>query len=192
MQENNNGMKKTAVVLTFVLFLVSCGSKKAEPVYVDTDETQELQETSDPQSAQEEASPAQSGDEVIVPFRNENGTKYVQVKINGVSLEMIFDTGCSTTSISAAEANYLYQKGVLTDEDFLGTEKATIADGSIVDNMVVNLREVVISDKILCPNVTAHVSENTNAPLLLGNEVLDRLATITINNEDNTLLFKLK
>ena len=114
------------------------------------------------------------------------------MKVNGVGFEMIFDTGCSGALISVAEANYLYQKGKLTQEDFVGTTQSQIADGSVVENMVVNLKEVVINDQILCPNVLATVSSNINAPLLLGNEILDRLATIKIDNEQDALIFKLK
>lgn len=105
---------------------------------------------------------------------------------------MIFDTGCSLTLISLSEAAALYQKGELLEEDFKGTSRSQIADGSVVDNMVVNLREIVLDDKIICRDVTATVSNNIHAPLLLGNEVLNRLATITIDNENNHLIFKLK
>lgn len=162
------------------MVLLSCGGEKKKPIYVDLEE------------ATEETLYAQSGDEIVVPFRNENGVKYVAVKVNGVGFEMIFDTGCSGALISVAEANYLYQKGKLTQEDILGTAQSQIADGSVVENMVVNLKEVIINDQILCPDVKATVSGNINAPLLLGNEILDRLATIKIDNENETLNFKLK
>lgn len=135
---------------------------------------------------------AQSGDETVVPYRNDNGVKYVQVKVNGVGFEMIFDTGCSGALISIAEAKYLYEKGKLTQDDFRGTARSQIADGSVVENMVVNLKELVIDDKVLCPNVEATVSGNINAPLLLGNEILDRVAAITIDNQNQTLKFKIK
>lgn len=164
--------------------MTSCGGDKKKPIYVDT--------TEDVAEDDEDSSYAQSGDEIVVPFRNENGVKYVQVKVNGVGFEMIFDTGCSGALISVAEANYLYQKGKLTQDDILGTAQSQIADGSVVENMVVNLKEVVINDQILCPNVQATVSNNINAPLLLGNEILDRLATIKIDNENESLIFKLK
>ncbi len=131
-------------------------------------------------------------EEVIVPFRNVGGVKYVKVSVNGFGFEMIFDTGCSDALISVAEANYLYQKGKLSVDDILGISHAMIADGSIVENMVVNLREVIIDDQIHCSNVQATVSNNINAPLLLGNDVLDRVATITIDNENEVLVFKLK
>lgn len=163
-----------------LLLIVSCSKKKRTAVYFDSEDNEELVDY------------AQSGDEVAVPFRNEGGVKYVAVKVNGIGFDMIFDTGCSGALISVAEANYLYQKGKLTADDILGTSKSMIADGSVIEDMVVNLEEVIIDDKILCPNVTATVSSNVNAPLLLGNEILDRLATVTIDNENETLNFKLK
>lgn len=177
-------MKKLIFAMAFLLLIASCGSEeKRKPVYVDADDTEE---------EAEEATYAQSGDEIVVPYRNENGVKYVSVKVNGVGFDMIFDTGCSGALISVAEANYLYQKGKLSQEDILGITQAQIADGSIVENMVVNLKEVTINDQILCPDVKATVSSNINAPLLLGNEILDRLATIKIDNEREALIFTLK
>jgi hypothetical protein len=58
--------------------------------------------------------------------------------------------------------------------------------------MEFNLKEVIIDNKISCPNVTATVSANINAPLLLGNEVLNRVASYTIDNKEQTINFKLK
>lgn len=168
------------ILLLYIPLLISCGGDRKRPIYVDIDESDE------------ESLYAQSGSEVVVPFRNDNGVKYVAVKVNGVEFEMIFDTGCSSTLISVAEVEYLYKKGKLSNDDFLGISQSQIADGSVVENMVVNLREVIINDQILCSNVIATVSRNISAPLLLGNEVLDRLATITIDNENSTLNFKLK
>lgn len=105
---------------------------------------------------------------------------------------MIFDTGCSGTLISVAEANYLYQKGYLTQDDIIGIAKSQIADGSIVENMVINLKEVVLDGKIRCTDVTATVSANNNAPLLLGNEVLNRVAAYVVDNKNQIINFKLK
>lgn len=168
------------IILLLTALLMSCGKEKRKAVYYDSE------------IAEEESLYAQSGDEVVVPYRSEDGVKYVKVTVNGVEFDMIFDTGCSTTLISLAEANYLYQKGELDQEDILGVSKSQIADGSIVENMVVNLKEVIIGDKISCPNVKATVSSNVQAPLLLGNEVLDRVATITIDNTNETIKFNLK
>ena len=131
-------------------------------------------------------------DEITIPYREESGVKIIPIKVNGIGLDMIFDTGCSSTLISIAEANYLYQKGLLAYEDLLGITHSVIADGSIVENAVVNLKEVIIADRIICLNVQATVSNNISAPLLLGNEVLNRVASYTIDNINKTIIFKLK
>ena len=172
-------MGKYILLLLFLPIVFSCNSEKKKPVYSDLVETEKLDY-------------AVGGEEIVVPFRNENGVKYVKVSVNGIGLEMIFDTGCSGALISVAEANYLYNKGKLTQDDILGSSQSKIADGSVVENTVVNLKEVVINDQISCPNVKATVSNSIDAPLLLGNEILDRVATITIDNENENLIFKLK
>lgn len=170
---------RIVLFLTMVTLFASCGKEKKRPVYYSEIPVQEESNLLD-------------NDEIIIPFREEGGVKYVPVKVNGLACDMIFDTGCSLTLISLTEAACLYRKGELFEDDFLGTSRSQIADGSVVENMVVNLREVILDDKIICQNVTATISSNIHAPLLLGNEVLDRLATITINNENNHLIFKLK
>ena len=109
-----------------------------------------------------------------------------------MTVKMILDSGCSSTLISIAEANYLYQKGYITQDDILGMTQTQIADGSIQENMVINLRELVIGNKISCTNVTAVVSANAQAPLLLGNEVLNRAPSYSVDNLNKVIIFKLK
>ncbi len=191
---------KTNILLCSVIvntfFLLSCDSEKKKPIYYDTNvpNIEENEEHITRESiAEKQIQNAVAGTEYEVSFRADGGVKYVPVKINGIAFEMIFDTGCSATLISIAEANYLYQKGCLTEDDqYLGTVKSTIADGSIVENDVIVLSEVIIDNKIVCHDVVATVSNSLNAPLLLGNEILDRLAIITIDNSNSVLRFKLK
>ncbi|MGM9851458.1 MAG: retroviral-like aspartic protease family protein [Muribaculaceae bacterium] len=177
------------VLMLAAIILESCGGKTKSAAFYDNDVETDINSIT-------ESSPDyyQVPDEniVSVPFREDNGIKYVNVSVNGFGFEMIFDTGCSGTLISVAEANYLYQKGFLTQNDIIGLTKSQIADGSIVENMVVNLNEVIIDGKIRCSNVVATVSANNNAPLLLGNEVLDRVAAYAVDNENKTINFKLR
>ena len=129
---------------------------------------------------------------VAIPFSVKGGVKILPVTINGIiNVDMIVDTGCSGCLISLSEARYLYEKGQLTDDDFIGIGQSMIADGSIVDNMVVRLREIEIGGKLQASDITATVSENVAAPLLLGNEVLDRVRSISIDNESQCILFNL-
>lgn len=134
-----------------------------------------------------------STDEIVVPFEENGGVKLIDVKVNGqFTVKMILDSGCSGTLISIAEAKYLYDKGCISDSDILGYAKSQIADGSIVENMVINLKELVIGNRISCTNVTATVSANAEAPLLLGNEVLNRAASYSVDNTNKVIIFKLR
>ena len=54
------------ILITTTLF--SCGGDKKKPIYVETESVTE---------EDDDSSYAQSGDEIVVPFRNENGVKYV-------------------------------------------------------------------------------------------------------------------
>lgn len=130
---------------------------------------------------------------MAVPFVEQRGVKLIDVTVNRqFTVKMILDSGCSGTLISIAEAKYLYEKGCFTQDDILGTTQSQIADGSIVENMVINLRELVIGGQIVCTNVTATVSANTQAPLLLGNEVLNRAPSYSVDNENKLIKFKLQ
>ena len=68
--------------ILIITTLFSCGGDKKKPIYVETENVSEEKET-------EDTSYAQSGEEIVVPFRNENGVKYVQVKVNGVGTEVL-------------------------------------------------------------------------------------------------------
>ncbi|MBR6286432.1 MAG: retroviral-like aspartic protease family protein [Bacteroidaceae bacterium] len=165
--------------------VLSCANKP-KPIYYDSEATSDDEEVPDTDDN------FLDGSTITVPFRESAGVKLITVKVNGMTVDMIFDTGCSETLISIAEANYLYQKGRLTDDDIVGSSKSVIADGSVVEDMVVNLKEVIVGDKIRCQDVKAVVSKNVNAPLLLGNEILDRVLSYTIDNENKTIVFELQ
>ena len=86
----------------------------------------------------------------------------------------------------------MFAKGYLSESDYLGSSQSQIADGSIVENMVFNIKSIVIADKIECSNVEVVVSANANAPLLLGNEILDRMPKYTVDNEHQEIVFTLQ
>lgn len=186
-------MRNLLSLFILLVIFVSCQEKKKNLSFYDADSV----EINSTEFAQEETplenNTTNSSDIIQVPFFERNGVKFVEVKINRtIGVNMILDSGCSTTLISVDEANYLYRKGVFGPEDIKGFTQSQIADGSIVENMVINLKEVVIGDKIVCPNVEAVVSSNSVAPLLLGNEVLNRTASYTVDNKNKVINFNLQ
>lgn len=116
-----------------------------------------------------------------------SGVYEVPCNINGLPLKFILDTGASTVSISSVEASFMLKNEWLKKEDIRGKNYFSTATGEIREGTVINLREIKVGDAIL-RNVEASVAHNQQAPLLLGQSVLDRFGTITIDNINSRLL----
>ena len=125
----------------------------------------------------------------VVKMIKQDGVYHIPVEINGVSLYFIFDTGAGLISISSKEANDLYRQGKLTHEDVIGTANFLNANGEISAGIIINLREVKIGNKVL-NNVEASVSENLNAPLLVGQSALEKFGKISLDYEKSEITFE--
>lgn len=115
------------------------------------------------------------------------GVYQIPCKVNGVSMNFIFDTGASNVCISLAEALYLYKNGYINSADIGGTIRSQVADGSIVENTHLNIRSLEIGG-IIINNVDALVVSSLNAPLLLGQSAIQRLGHIEINGSRLTII----
>lgn len=117
------------------------------------------------------------------------GTYEVPCSINGLPLKFIFDTGASDVTISSVEANFMLKNDYLAAKDFKGNRRYLTADGNISDGAVICIREVQVGDVTL-KNIEASVVKNQKAPLLLGQSVLEKFGTITIDNNSGKLIIK--
>ena len=95
-------MKGHLYILLGSLLFSACDNKP-KTVYFDTEYSSESY------SSDEELSNYSFIDteDIVVPYQEKGGVKIVSVEVNGMHLDMIFDTGCSGTLISIAEDNYL-------------------------------------------------------------------------------------
>ena len=118
--------------------------------------------------------------EVRIHMEKEAGVYKVPCQVNGLKMKFIFDTGAANVSISSTYAEMMLENGYLVESDFKGTTQSILADGSVVDNAVVNLRKVEIAGQTI-ENVTALVVASQNAPLLLGQSVIQRLGKVSID-----------
>ena len=125
----------------------------------------------------------------IAMTRKPGGTFEIPCDINGLPLQMIFDTGASDVTISSVEANFMLKNGYLSEKDVKGKRYYQIANGQLSEGTIVTLREVKIGDAVL-RNVDASVVNSQKAPLLLGQSVMERFGTITIDNINNKLFIK--
>lgn len=186
----NNGiqnvMKKNRLnfMMLFILFVVftSCGNKSNDEYSYENEDYIE-------DEYYEEETIIE--DYVEIAYQEKNGVKLLPVSINGLGFYMIFDTGCSTNLISRLEFMALVKNGLITEEDILEPIQSSIADGSLVEMPVVRLKKVIVGNKILFENVEAAVADNVAADLLLGNEILNRVKSYEIDNNEQVIKFKL-
>jgi clan AA aspartic protease (TIGR02281 family) len=118
-----------------------------------------------------------------------SGVYEIGCEVNGLPLKFVFDTGASAVTISSVEAQFMLKNGYLKTEDIKGKEYFTVATGEISEGTIIRLRDIKIGDAVL-RNVEASVVHNQQAPLLLGQTVLERFGIITIDNINSKLVIK--
>ena len=134
------------ILSTIVVLLTSCNNKATKPPY-------NLEQ--------------QSSAIISIPYEELGGVKTIPVKLNGITMTMIYDTGCSGIHLSLNEVQTLVKNGKLDIDDILDASYTTIADGSIVENGTINIKRIEIGgeDGIVLENKKASVALNQDAPI---------------------------
>lgn len=116
-----------------------------------------------------------------IPMKLEKSGIYtIPCEVNGLKLSFVFDTGASVVHISLLEAAFMLKNGYINENDFIGTGNYIMADGSIAENALINLKSIKIGN-IVIKDVTACVSSNINASLLLGQSAIQKLGKYAID-----------
>jgi len=124
----------------------------------------------------------------IIPYKPTGGGTYeVQSKINGLPLNMMFDTGASDITISQTEVDFMIKNGFLSEQDYIGTAIYNLANGENEVSRTIMLRKVEIGGLVL-KNVRASVSKNRTAGMLLGQSAMGRYGKITIDNQKKQII----
>ena len=89
-------------------------------------------------------------------------------------------------TISQVEANFMFKNAYLSEKDIVGKQQYQTADGNISVGTVINLNSINFGGLSL-NNIRASVVQSQNAPLLLGQSVLQRLGKIEIDNTKRIL-----
>ena len=124
----------------------------------------------------------------VIPFKPDGGGTFeVKSKINGLPLNMTFDTGASDILISQTEVDFMLKNGYLTEQDFIGTNNYYTANEEKIEARTVMLRQVEIGGLVL-HNVRAAVIKNRKAGMLFGQSALSRYGKITIDNQKKQII----
>jgi len=126
-------------------------------------------------------------DTVKIPMQSRGtGVYEIPCKINGLGLNMIFDTGASDISVSQTEIQFMLKNGYLNEKNILGKRHYLDANGDIEVGTVIVFREVDFGGVTL-KNVKATVVPNKKAPLLFGQSALSKYGKIIIDNENQMI-----
>jgi aspartyl protease family protein len=185
-------MRFTKTSLTLVCFAIvyfSCESRSSRELKSRSSNESHSSDRNDSRSTDSRAIQPPSSERNVVRWRDDNGVKIINIEINGVAMDFIFDTGASIISISATEALFLIKQGTLTEEDKLGTRYYTDAEGEVSEGTAVLLRTVKIGSRVLY-DVEASIVHNPVAPLLLGQSALGAFGKISIDNVRQEIVFE--
>lgn len=177
-------MKRTSILLcTVILLLVcSCAHKSGHKVH-DYQRESRLSVRNDATLSERKVR-----GHAKVHMTKEGGVYLVPIKVNGLDLRFIFDTGASSISLSSAEALVMLRQGKINQDDIVGQQQFRDATGGLSVGTVIRLRSVEIGG-ITLNNIEASVVDNIQAPLLLGQTALSKFGKVTINYNNNTIEF---
>lgn len=121
-----------------------------------------------------------SNAQTVIQMEEYGGVYRIPCKVNGAKMKLIFDTGADKVCLSLSMADYLYDNDIITNDDIIGCGSTTVADGSIVDHIKINIKDIEIGG-IHLKNVEAVVIDGQNAPLLLGQSAIKKLGKYSIS-----------
>jgi len=117
-----------------------------------------------------------------IPMQLEpSGIYTIPCEVNGLKLRFVFDTGASDVHLSLLDAAFMIKNGYIKKEDLIGKNSYSMADGSIAENAIVNLKEIKIGN-IIIHNVRACISKKMDAALLLGQSAIKKIGKYTVDN----------
>ncbi len=123
-----------------------------------------------------------------IPYTLHNGGTYeVATKVNGLPLNMLFDTGAADITISRTEVEFMLKNGFLSERDFVGKAIYNMANGASEESKTIMLRRLEIGGLVLT-NVFASIAENRETDMLIGQSALQNFATITIDNQNQQIV----
>jgi clan AA aspartic protease (TIGR02281 family) len=125
-----------------------------------------------------------------IALKEEGGGFSVPVVINDtLSLRFLIDSGAADVSIPADVVSTLVRTGTVSENDFIGTQTFSLADGSTVPSTEFRIKSLRVGTLTL-HDVKASLA-SPRGPLLLGQTFLKRLSGWSIDNDKGVLIIGL-
>jgi clan AA aspartic protease (TIGR02281 family) len=125
-----------------------------------------------------------------IPFlpQKRGGTYDVKGSLNGLKLDMLYDTGASNISISQLEEEFMLKNGYLDESDFIGERSFSIADGSSMKSKLYIVKDFELGGVVI-HNIEISVMPNRKAGILLGQSAMARFGKFEVDNQRNIIKF---
>lgn len=134
---------------------------------------------------------------IELPMSTTDGSSYIEIKVNGIPMKFLIDSGCNTISIGYVEYLFLKRQGLV--EGFAETSRdVQLADGSNKNSAVVVIDSISIGSatvkNVECVVMTPDsLGKMGDPPLLIGLKTFYRFAkTITMDPERGKFTIELK
>jgi aspartyl protease family protein len=125
-------------------------------------------------------------------IKTSSGLIEIPIVLNDVlRINFIFDSGASEVSLSPDVALTLMRTGTIEESDWLPSQTYTFADGSTAKSKRFLIKKLIIGNQVLT-NIEASISKSIDAPMLIGQNVMNKLGSITIDYENQLLIIKTK
>lgn len=125
----------------------------------------------------------ENGD-IVIHMERKGGNQMLHCELNGIPMDMEFDTGASITAISIVEMQFLLKNGALSPDDISEDGyKAQQADGSAVQGYKLVIRELKVGGLTL-HDVPAMAINTDKASVLFGQSAIRMLHPFTIDGDD--------
>lgn len=115
-----------------------------------------------------------------IKLTEDSGVLIVKVLINGVPVNMIFDTGASLLNLTPDILLPAFRNGTITEDDVLGGGQFMDATGNINMNVIINIREVQIGNEVL-HDVQASVANSMDGTNLFGLSGIRKLGNVYLD-----------
>ena len=126
---------------------------------------------------------------ITVPVEISDKSTYLIVKVNGIDMKFMIDTGCSDMQITSAEYFHMKHLGIVSDSDIVENAKCVYADNSSNECPVIRIKNINIGG-IEVKDINCTIQENAESSLLLGQQVLKQLGEISIDYNNKQLKIK--
>jgi hypothetical protein len=126
-----------------------------------------------------------------IPFKKaQNGLLYFNASINGVKGKFLFDTGASGVVINPGFFQQLKSQGLIDQSDYLGNTNVVGINNIKVNVEIYHIKSLNI-DSFRAYDLQAFLMPDTNAELIIGQSVFEKLGKVSIDNQNNVLTVEL-